>query len=571
MTFAVKKGRPKEHLKRRDLPLIDEEPSEADSPDADTADAPPQKRVYLWRIVTSAFVVLCLLFGASASSLSTQADSGSMNNMSDMGAQSGSGAPPPNYVSSVAYNGGSQQRFAAPYQRSAYGVSLRPFPYPFQAMLAIESDADHMTLRKFNIVHEFLNTTSETPLGKGLGLDVSDSFFMYNGDNFPGEIDYQGQTIKDEMTFFKGTSHQLNDGAIILHYIKVGWIDTFHSAGDFSMVDDKHTLFRRALTAYAMAYLERHGVHITIFTDHGNQSNVANFGAYGMNHFEDYQQGDNPRSPYFITDLLCKEGVRFVWPDLYSGRYSYQSMLFPIYLRDGKPIWGFWRFTGMLHRQHFRHAWRYDWTDLWNPSDLAEQLTHAQLENLVATHGYTIIASHLEGNANKMPLSTSAVEALVQLAHMQDHGEILVARTSRLLLYNLVHEYLQYKLSVSKGTTYIDVQYVADPVDGSFVPSWQQLRGITFTVPNSRHAILLLRGQPVPAALRADTLHTVGVAWYKADTRNYAVWSAAQLTVHRATADSLPAWMRNSAWGVGALLAGLLLATAVRAMRHRQS
>ncbi|MCY0902829.1 MAG: hypothetical protein OWU32_11705 [Firmicutes bacterium] len=457
------------------------------------------------------------------------------------------------------------------------GVSLRLFPYPFKAMLAIESDADHMTLRKFNIVHEFLNTKAETPLGRGLGLDVSDSFFMYNGSNIPAVIDYQGQTLHDEMTFFKGTSHQLNDGAIILHYIKAGWIDTFHSVGDFSRVNQHTTVFKRSQTAYAMAYLERHGVHITIFTDHGNQSNVGNFGAYGIDAFEDYQQGDNPSSPYYVTDLLHHEGVRFVWPDLFSDRYSYPTMIFPIPLRDGRTMWGFWRFTGTLRIDRGHRLWRYDWTDLWNPSLLAQELTPARLNELVQTHGFTVIATHLEGNADKNPLSTSAVEALTRLAHMQDRGQILVARTSRLLQYNLVRQYLSYQTWVHSGTTFINVLSVNDPVDGAFVPTWQQMRGITFNVRSPGHTVLMIRGLRLPRNLRYVSAHTVGVKWYPPDTKNYAVWSTAELALQQSQRQADAGGTMNvlglvrSDWWLGSLAILVIVFGTVWGLTRRRS
>lgn len=403
-------------------------------------------------------------------------------------------------------------------------VVLRPFPYPYEAMLAIESDADHVNLRKFNIIHEFLNTRMHTPLGKGLGLDISDSFFLYNGSNLPDVIDYNGAKLSTEMTFFRGITHKLAYGPILLHYMRVGWIDTFHAMGDFSRIDTKQTLFSRHLAAYALRYLEKHGIHLSVITDHGNQSNVDNFGAYAINRFEHYQQGDNPESPYFITDLLHQAGVRFVWPDLFSQKYAYSSMIYPIHLRDGREIWGFWRFTGTLHKVLKHHLWRYDWTDLWNPAELSTELSPARLSLLVHDHAYTIIATHLEGNANQMPLSTSAVEALTHLSHLQDHGKILVARTSRLLQYNLVHQYLRYTTYQKSGRTWINILAVADPVDGAFVPTLDQLHGITFSVVHPLRTVILLRGKKILDAFLTKNNNSIGFRWYAPDTKNYAEW-----------------------------------------------
>lgn len=415
-------------------------------------------------------------------------------------------------------------------------VTLRKFPAPYEAMLAIESDADHVTLRKFNLVHEFLNTHAETPMGRGLGLDVSDSFFLYNGSNVSGKIDIHHVPLRDEMTFFHGVTHKLYDGSILLHYIHGGWIDTLHSMGDFTRTGARGTLFTRALAVYAIHYLMAHGVHITVYTDHGNQSNVANFGAYGYEgiHFFNYQQGDNPHSPYYVADLLQKEGVRFVWGDIYRQRYSYPSMIYPMRLRDGSLMWGFWRFTGTLTiLKHPDQPWIYEWHDLWNPYLLADELSPARLRELIHTHGYTIIAQHLEGNADRAPLSTGAIEALTRLAHLQDRGLILVARTSRLLEYNVVQAYLHYRTYYRRGVTFIDIERVVDPVDGSFAPTLADLHGITFNVANPRQAELLAEGRPIPAAMLAIGKHTLGVRWYRPDYTNYAVSSLAQLRAWR--------------------------------------
>ncbi|PWI57045.1 hypothetical protein [Sulfoacidibacillus thermotolerans] len=406
-------------------------------------------------------------------------------------------------------------------------VTERKFPWPYKAMLAIESDADHTDLRKFNIIHEFLNTKDETILGRGLGLDISDSFFLYNGSNEPQEIDYNGATVKDEMTMFQGTSHDPSIYApILLYYIRHGWIDTFHSAGDFSRVNSNTTLFSRSLEAYAMEFLKKeHVPAITIFTDHGNRSNVANFGSYTP--FDHYMEGDNPKSPYYITDLLEHEGVQFVWSDHFGDQYSYKTMLYPITLRDGTKMWGFYRFTGtrkVIFLHHHRDAVA-DWDNMWNPTYLWEQLSPERLDQLVKSGGYTVIATHLEGNANEYPLNQQTIEALVHLAHMQDHGLILVARTSRLLQYNLVQQGLQYRVFYNNqnGITEINITEVRDPVDGNFIPTWEQLRGITFHVENPSYVTLTINGVPVPDAELVRSAHTIGIRWYTPDTTNWAV------------------------------------------------
>jgi hypothetical protein len=62
------------------------------------------------------------------------------------------------------------------------GVTLRRYPYPYRAALALSNDAEFLTPRAFWDLHRFLNTNEETPLGPGLDLPVTDSAFMYSVD-----------------------------------------------------------------------------------------------------------------------------------------------------------------------------------------------------------------------------------------------------------------------------------------------------------------------------------------------------------------------------------------------------
>lgn len=414
-------------------------------------------------------------------------------------------------------------------------VTERKFPWPYHAMLAIESDADHTDLRKFNIIHEFLNTKSETMLGQGLGLDISDSFFLYNGSNEPRKIDYNGETVKNEMTMFDGISNIPSaDAPILLYYIRHGWIDTFHSAGDFSRVNSSTTIFSRELEINALNFLKKQNeVPITVFTDHGNQSNVANFGSYTA--FDQYMEGDNPQSKYYITDLLEHEGVRYVWSDHFGDQFSYPSMIYPITLRDGSKMWGFNRFTGTRKVAYEPGLGQVaNWDTMWNPADLGEQLDSSRLNALVQSGGYTIIATHLEGNANLFPFNYSTIEALVHLSHMQDHGLILVASTSRLLQYNLMQQGLRDQIlyHASTGTTDINITQIIDPVNGDFIPTVSQLHGITFTLKDPSDAMISIHGVPVPDSDIVRSLHTIGIRWYTPDTTNWAITTTSPIYAH---------------------------------------
>nr|WP_304457971.1 hypothetical protein [Alicyclobacillus sendaiensis] len=400
----------------------------------------------------------------------------------------------------------------------------RKFPYPYQAMLAISSDADSETLRKFNLVHEFINTTADTPLGKGLGLDFADSFFMYNGTDMPGDVDIGHEPMSDEMSWYRGTSDELYDAAAINHYIHVGWIDTMHTFGDFSMKNPHNTRFSRALARRALSELISNGDRLMVWTDHGNQSNVDNFGSYGDGAFYSYQQGANPWSPYYHTDLTIPYGIRFVWPDTHSDQFGMNSMIYPIKLPDGRRVWAFWRYTSEGETSSGAQKWN------WTPYHLDEQLSQSHLDELVRNHEYSIIAQHLCGTTYPGVIPKNAVQALTRLAGYYRNGEILVTRTSRLLVYNVSQQYVSYRVTYDSQKAYIDILTIRDPVFGTHVPSLDEVRGLTFYTTDPQRTVLEIGNQPVPNDLVQDNptdghAPSIEIKWWSVDTTNYAVGS----------------------------------------------
>ena len=401
----------------------------------------------------------------------------------------------------------------------AYG--LRKFPYPYQAMLAISSDADSETLRKFNLVHEFINTTQMTPLGRGLGLDFADSFFMYNGDNLPGYVDINHEPMSDELSYFKGVSNQPYAASVINHYIHVGWIDTMHTYGDFSQVDQNKTLFRRQLAKQAINALNANGDKMTVWTDHGNKSNVDNFGSYGKAPFYSYQQGASPWSKYYHTDLTIPYGVKFVWPDLSSDEFGMKSVIYPLMLPDGRRVWGFWRYTNSSYNSQGDPKWN------WTPYHLANQLTQAHLHEIEKKHEYAIVSQHMSGTTYPSVLPKSAVNGLRLLAGEYNDGKILVTRTSRLLQYNVTQQYVAYDMTYSTGKAYIHIREIVDPVLGVHVPSINEIRGLTFYTSNPTRTVIEIGDNPIPNSLvqdnKSDGVHpSVSVKWFPVDTTNYA-------------------------------------------------
>ncbi len=399
---------------------------------------------------------------------------------------------------------------------------MRKFPYPYKAMLAISSDADHETLRKFNLVHELLNTTELTPMGKGLGLDISDSFFMYNGSNIQTYTDVNHLPLTSMLTWYEGTSSIPYGATILNDYIKAGWIDTLHTYGDFSMTNQTHTRFTRYLAKQAINTLNQHGDNLTVWTDHGNMSNMDNFGSYGTRGFYTYQQGANSWSPYYHTDLLIPYGVKFVWADGHSNIFGQPNTIYPLRLPDGRKVWGFYRYTDIGRDAKKNVLW------VWTANDMPKELSRTHFDEIIKNYDYAIVASHFYANNNELPFTSATIDSLKALQQEYLNGNILVARTSRLLAYNVLQKYLQYKVTQFPGKTIINIEGVADPIFGWSVPTVDSLHGITFYTSNPEETVIEIAGIPVPLnVLQVNKTDgyapSIGFKWYPSDTTNYAI------------------------------------------------
>lgn len=176
--------------------------------------------------------------------------------------------------------------------------NMREIPYPYKGMLAISSDAEYTSQEILDWLITYLNTTENTPLGRGLGLEFAASLFFYS-DNPCHTSMYEGLSADSKDTQY---AHKLRE------YIKEGLIDTNHAFGDFN-VENNFTR-SHALRVYEM--LEKYDLQIPIFTNHGNGSMDS------MQHnvgFLSHHFGSDPASSFYHTDLFRSRGGKFVWTD----------------------------------------------------------------------------------------------------------------------------------------------------------------------------------------------------------------------------------------------------------------
>ena len=98
------------------------------------------------------------------------------------------------------------------------GYTLRRFPYPYKAMLAICSDLDETPDGDaYWEIARYLNTTQTTAMGQGAGLEV-------------------GNTIYFDMPAEQFSYWNTNDAgrAMVRALIQSGHVDCLHSYGDLA-------------------------------------------------------------------------------------------------------------------------------------------------------------------------------------------------------------------------------------------------------------------------------------------------------------------------------------------------
>lgn len=392
-------------------------------------------------------------------------------------------------------------------------VSLRRFPYPYRAMLAICSDLDETPdARTYAEIMRYLNTADKTSIGPGVGLEV-------------------GNTIYFDMPANQFAYWTTNDAgrAMVRTLIESGHIDCLHSYGDFATT--------RAHAGRALDELSRLRRRIEVWVDHAQAR--SNFGADIMQ-----GRGDVPGDPAYHADLTCGYGVNYVWRGrvtsvigqdrprslkaVFDRRHPIASLRtiakeatkgllarrgsikyaahaknelrWPATLRDGRSVLEFIRcnaFWGGVEKS--------DTAD-----GFAEVLTERFLNRLVERHGVAIVYTHLGkiGNPSE-PFGTATRAAFERLAECRRTGDVLVTTTRRLLGYRrAAHEVRMSKDSIG-GSTRFNVSWPALE-DQNVAGPKSDLDGLTIHTPEPRAARLFVNGVEV-APLQVNPADETGM------------------------------------------------------------
>ena len=379
-------------------------------------------------------------------------------------------------------------------------VRLRQLPYPYRAMLAICSDLDETPDRHvYWETMRFLNTTEETDMGPGVGLEAGNSIYF---DMPPSQFAYWNTD---------------DAGRQMVHaLIQSGHIDCLHSYGDLATTR-KHA--ERALDELA-----RHDCKLEVWVDHGTAA--TNFGSDIMQ-----GHGDEIGHEAYHADITTGYGIKYVWRGritsiigqdipasscgifkwnhpISSGRtllkesakrklaqvgntkyamHGPNEALRPTVLRDGSPVYEFMRcnphWGGVSSCDQGRH--------------IGDVLTGDMLNRLIKRGGTCILYTHLgKAVSPTSQFGQKTVEAFRLLAKEFHGGRILVTTTRRLLRYRRIVREIAYKshwdgenLRINIGTRSTETS-----IDGL---SANEFDGLTFYVRNPETTMMTIERKEI--------------------------------------------------------------------------
>tara|TARA_X000000950_G_scaffold140370_1_gene174208 strand:+ start:884 stop:2113 length:1230 start_codon:yes stop_codon:yes gene_type:complete len=362
-------------------------------------------------------------------------------------------------------------------------VKVRKFPYPFKCAFSISSDIDNgSSLESFVQFMDFLNSENQTIYGPGLGLEVGNSFWFFNGSK------------SFQLSYFKGLTHKETLLApIIRTYLQSRHIDTLHSWGNF----DKGG-FRRSYANKGMEVLNKYNFDVPVWVNHGINLNYQKIGDYPNMH------GDDPNHSCYHSDLLFESGFEYVWTGKVTHiigqegknnfsiftksiiqklfkKIRYQNvkdpiydddnkLLRPLFLRDGNKTWEFIRFI---------NSWgNAGQLDLYEFSD---QIKIQNLKRLIKNQGFMILYTHFNENLSKS-IPKKLYHNLKVLKQMVDSKDILMGTTSRILKYWEISNYVSYEVQDLQDKVIITInEDMHCPIGIKSIKSFH-LSGLTFYI-----------------------------------------------------------------------------------------
>ena len=370
-------------------------------------------------------------------------------------------------------------------------VSLRKYPYPYSAMLAICSDLDETPNKDIYFeTARYLNTTEETSLGKGVGLEVGNTIYF----DMP-EHNFSYTNTDDDG---RQKIHQL---------IESGHIDCLHSFGDF--------VNSRERIEQCWSEIQKGKRKIEVWVDHAQApTNLDNDIMEGKGAIND--------ADAFHTDLTVKtRALPFIWKGRVSSiigqnvKRSYASLFNKNeMIKSGKIILlefikGWLAKLGnkkyAMHKENkvLRKTKLVDDTRViefmrWFPScgvvsdhdkarGIHHVLTKKVLDTLVVKEGCSILYSHLgKVFSVEEPFKDETRQAFELLSSYQSKKQIITTTTRRLLGYCRTIEEMSFSFETVENEIHI---YLSTEYSG------EDLHGLTWYVDQPKQTKLYINGK----------------------------------------------------------------------------
>lgn len=417
-------------------------------------------------------------------------------------------------------------------------ITLRKFPYPYQAALTICSDIDGTSLDDFIEIHKFINTTQTTELGDGLGLPIGNSFWMYDNPILADSA----------FSYFADLDGKLSTAAPIMrNFISAGILDVMHGYGNFAAIRD----FSRKAAARAINELDRYNLKVRVWTNHGGIESIQNIGAlsWGKGDVPTHEgNGTAAHLDCYHSDLLIDYGIQFYW-DCEKSLTSLVGQDAPVYFSEAywrSPLYsgfkqriksiikGYISFADLLHfkftRRHFvpwqpfdfhNHLIEFDqlrdgnvllkfkrfghgkldWSD-----DLSFLLNDKVTNHLLKKEGYLVLYIHLgdlRSRQNSKSLPARTISKLQQIADLYHQGKLWVQTTSKLLTYNFIHRSLKWNVKETDSNYQIHIEGFNRAMF-QFSCSSEDLGGLTFVAPADKEVMICFNDRLVATQVVQD-------------------------------------------------------------------
>ncbi len=443
-------------------------------------------------------------------------------------------------------------------------ASVRPYPFPYRAALAISNDIDYMRADAFEDFHAFVCGSAPTRYGDGLGLEVANSMWIWASNQARSAISLSYQLPEEVPYRLSAVTPRLRELG------QLGWLDTLHSLGNFSRSTGlRHDLGRREQAAYALELLDRLNIRPTVYVNHSQSpSNVG--GPWGY-----YQKADDPTHPMYCLDLLRAFGLRFYWIDpcvnvgKFGDHLNYAGAK-ELHEAIARFEWASWtrrrtasrsvtsadlaadqeerrrQFASFFNRTLFEVTARdqnrllafkrHRGSEQPLQTTFAYQVQSEQLDQLETRHGAIIVYQHFGRNGPRgraplisKPLRTSppppaldehSVACFEDIAERQRDGRLFVAATGRLLNYLWMRDRLVYSCSKHSERWHIEIEGLNCSAEGNKSPGDVDLNGLAFLVPQDAPDVVVTcsdRVAPLAVDRHPDPVypgyHAISSAW----------------------------------------------------------